>query len=532
MKKSTLPSIFNDVIGPVMRGPSSSHTAASWHIARTGIQLLNEPLKKALIEFEQTGVWASNYREQGTTLGMDGGLLGIDMTSDSIVNSEKIAKSRGIPIEYKISRFETDHTNTIRLTLTGNSGKSVELIAVSTGGGMFEIRKFDGIPVNIHGDQYHMFLFLHDNKQDNVLKTLKNIGFSDNTGRYSIQPNDRFIEVISAQPVPDEIRNLLFSKPDIAEILIVEPVHPIISGNEKEIPFFDLNSMLAYAEKQDLSPGMLGLVYESARSGLSKTVLINKMKERIRIVEEGIKKGLAGTEYQDRILHQQSDLIETASKKGTLQTDPLINHTIANITALMEAKSAMEVIVAIPTAGSCGTFGGTVKAFCENNNLSESQKIMSYFAGGMIGVLFAMGPGFSAEEHGCQVETGAAGCMTAAALVELSGGSAKQAVNAASMALQNSIGLICDPVADRVEVPCLGKNVAAGMNALSSSTMALAGFDVVIPFDQVLHTVERVGNKLPAAFCNTGKGGLAVTPAAQQLKEKLADPDINLGAKK
>ena len=187
----------------------------------------------------------------------------------------------------------------------------------------------------------------------------------------------------------------------------------------------------------------------------------------------------------------------------------------------MEAKSAMEVIVAVPTAGSCGTFGGTIKAFCDNNGLTGEEKVMAYFAGGLVGVFFAMGPGFSAEEQGCQVETGAAGCMAAAALSDLSGGDFKQSLAAASIALQNAIGLVCDPVADRVEVPCLGKNVSAGMNALAASTMAVSGFDPVIPLDQVIRIVENVGRVLPSALCNSGKGGLAVTPKAKELKKML-----------
>ncbi|RPI43831.1 MAG: serine dehydratase, partial [Bacteroidetes bacterium] len=130
-------------------------------------------------------------------------------------------------------------------------------------------------------------------------------------------------------------------------------------------------------------------------------------------------------------------------------------------------------------------------------------------------------PGFSAEEYGCQVETGAAATMAAAALVELSGGSARQAVTAASMALQNTIGLVCDPVADRVEVPCLGKNVTAGLNAIGTSTMALSGFDGVIPFDQVLETVDRVGKSMPGALRCTGRGGLAATARSRELKERL-----------
>ena len=143
----TLPSIFNDVIGPVMRGPSSSHTAASWRIARTGIQMLKDELLEALVEFDKNGAWATNYREQGTVIGMDGGLLGIDIVDERILNPDIVAGAKGISISYKISSFETDHTNTVRLSMTGRSGKMMQLVAVSTGGGMFEVRQYNGHPI-------------------------------------------------------------------------------------------------------------------------------------------------------------------------------------------------------------------------------------------------------------------------------------------------------------------------------------------------------------------------------------------------
>ena len=158
MKSTLLPSIFNDVIGPVMRGPSSSHTAASWRIAVTGMQILNDELESALIEVEQRGIWASNFREQGTALGMDGGLLGIDMTDERILHIRQIAKEKGIGIEYMISRFETDHTNTMRITLKGKSGKGVVLLAISTGGGMFGITECDGHSVDLRGESYHLII--------------------------------------------------------------------------------------------------------------------------------------------------------------------------------------------------------------------------------------------------------------------------------------------------------------------------------------------------------------------------------------
>jgi len=521
MKHPPLPSILNDVIGPVMRGPSSSHTAASWRIARTGLQLLNEPLESALVELDKKGVWASNYREQGTALGMDGGLLGLDMTDAHIIQSEVVARARKVSIKYRISSYETDHTNTIRLTLKGRSGKKTELMAVSTGGGMFEIRKFNGTGVDIRGDRYHMFLQFREGEADKNLEILQSMAPSRKPGSWEIQIHKNLIQVKSPNAFPEDIKLSASTLQGIKETWWVDPVLPVISGKEGKFPFTDLVSMLKFARAGDFSLGQAGIAYECSRSGLSEAEVKDKMKALLRIIEGAISKGLKGTEYQDRILHQQAKLIDKAVEEGRIRKDPLTQRMIAYITALMEAKSAMEVIVAVPTAGSCGTFGGTVKAFCDTHELEEENKVMAYFAGGLIGVFYAMGPGFSAEEYGCQVETGAAGCMAAGALVELSGGSAQEAVDAASMALQNSIGLVCDPVADRVEVPCLGKNISAGMNALAASSMALAGFDAVIPLDQVINTVEQVGRMLPSALCNTGKGGLAVTPAARELKRSL-----------
>ena len=522
MGQEGLPSILNDVMGPVMRGPSSSHTAASWRIARTGMQLLDDALESALIEMDRKGTWAYNYREQGTAMGMEGGLLGIELTDERIIRHEQIAQEQNIAIGYRISDFRTDHTNTVRLTLKGRSGKKAELIAVSTGGGMFEIREFNGYPIKISGDSYHLFILADARFHPDILTSIRELP-DERSGKCtpSVIAAD-LIQLKSSCTFPEDFRARLAAWPGVKEVLPVDPVLPVLSGNGAGVPFRGLGSMLEFTGSDTYSLGRLGLMYESGRSGLPEDVLIGKMKEIIRIIESGIDKGLEGTEFRNRILHRQSHLVDEAVRDGKIFTGPLVNRIIAYTTALMEAKSAMEVIVAAPTAGACGVFGGAVRAFCDTNELPEEQKVMAYFAGGLIGVFFALGPGFSAEEHGCQVETGAASCMAAAALVELSGGDFRQALGAASMALQNMIGLVCDPVADRVEVPCLGKNVTGAMNALAASTMILSGFDPVIPLDQVITTVQRVGRSLPSALCNTGKGGLAVTPRARELKEFLS----------
>ena len=386
---------------------------------------------------------------------------------------------------------------------------------------MFEVTDCNGFELELRGDSYDLIILAGPDVEQQSMDSLSAL-FTDKEKINRVSRTDgTLIQVKSPRPFPRQIREKVGALDWVESASLTEPVLQVVSGNESEFRFTDVRSMLAFAQDEKYSLGELGLIYESSRSGLPEEELMARMKNLIHIIEGSIRKGLEGTSYADRILHRQSHWIEKAEREGRIQTGPLTNRIIANITALMEAKSAMEVIVAVPTAGSCGTFGGTVKAFCDTNNSGEEQKALAYFAGGLIGIFFAMGPGFSAEEHGCQVETGAAGCMAAAALTDLSKGDYRQSMAAASMALQNTIGLICDPVADRVEVPCLGKNVTAGMNALAASTMALSGFDQVIPLDQVIQTVKKVGRILPASLCNSGKGGLAVTPRAKELKELL-----------
>jgi L-serine dehydratase len=513
-----LPSIFNDIIGPVMRGPSSSHTAASWRIARIALDILNNPLKRALIEFDSNGAWAPNYREQGTTLGIGGGLLGLDITDERMKDTEGYARQKGVEIEYRISSFPTNHANTVRLTLWGTSKKMVQIVAVSLGGGSFEIISINGFPVQLNGDLYGMIIFTKN--KPNFSGELKTIFPSDVEFLSEQKGNIIKYEIISAYPFPTELMAKLKNFPVIDEISLIKPVMPIIAGRQSEMPFTTVHSLIEYADKNGVDLGDLGLIYESCISGLSDKELMGKMYEIIDIIHKSIDTGLSGTHYDDRILQQQSHLIEKAEQEGKINNS-VVNRIIANVSALMESKSAMEVVVALPTAGSCGTVGGSLRAISENIGASEDKLIKAYFAAGIVGAYFAQGPGFSAEEHGCQVECGAAAGMAAAGIVQLMGGNARQALGAASMAIQNIIGLVCDPVADRVEVPCLGKNISAAVNAYSSAIMAISGFDAVIPLDEVIQTVARVSETMPTCLKCTGKGGLSITETALNIKNKL-----------
>ncbi|MFT7606417.1 MAG: L-serine dehydratase [Saprospiraceae bacterium] len=514
------PGIFNDVIGPVMRGPSSSHTAASWRVAKICMDILNEPLKKAVIDFDKDGAWAPNYREQGTTLGIDGGLLGLDMTDDRMKNTEQVANEMGISITYEVNSFKTNHVNTVRLSMEGIHGNQIQVLAASLGGGSFEIQKLDGFAVKICGDFYELLLF--NKKSDPIPEMLTSL-FPENQSMAESFNNDRrLINLKFSKEIPKEIIEGLISSSLFDEVIITNPILPIIAGNETELPFTTIASLIEYAEKENLSLGDLGLIYEKCQSGLREEELLERMKNLIGIIENSIKIGIAGTVYEDRILPQQSHLINKASKRNKILENSIVNVIVTNVSAIMEAKSAMEVVVANPTAGSCGTVGGVLRAVADEVDATQDELIQAYFAAGIVGAYFAMGPGFSAEEHGCQVECGASAGMAAAGIAQLFGGTAKQAIDAASMAIQNMIGLVCDPIADRVEAPCLGKNISAAVNALSSATMACSGFNALIPLDEVIDTVSRVSAQMPSCNKCTGKGGLATSKTALEIKERLA----------
>ncbi|MBE0648746.1 MAG: L-serine ammonia-lyase, iron-sulfur-dependent, subunit alpha [Bacteroidales bacterium] len=390
---------------------------------------------------------------------------------------------------------------------------------------MFEVVEWDKFDVSIKGDFFETLLFLqHVNEKDlcEIERTL-NANLLD-FRLYKSQDihGNLLVNIKSGRSLSKEIENIRGLSEITKQKFELIPVMPVPSVCEINLPFTTVDEMLDLASNKGLSLSELAIMYESARTGLNSDSILNKMEEIVLIIKNSIEEGLTGTHYKDRILGTQSTLIETAEKKGFIQKT--INSTIiAYTSAIMEVKSSMGLIVASPTSGSCGVLGGALFASLQEEEFDLSKMGRAFLAAGITGVFIAGKYTFSAEEGGCQVETGSAAAMAAAGLVEFNGGSAKQAIDAASMALQNALGLICDPVAVRVEVPCLGKNILAATNALNSSIMALAGYNAVIPYDEVIDAMKSVGEALPKTLCCTGLGGLAQTPTGTSLYKKFND---------
>lgn len=515
------PSIFNDVIGPVMRGPSSSHTAASVRIGGMLRQILNNEASKVLFEFDTEGALATTYETQGSTIGLAAGLMGWEITHPNLPNALIAAKNEGILIDFKIVPYASSHPNTYKITAEDKKGIQKELTAISTGGGMLKITTLDGFDMSLEGDYFEsLFQFREIDRKEEVAlnKSIEKL-YPDAIIIFIHSENDVLLNIKSRESIFTDVQKIIKKSFDITWSSEIEPVLPILSQRSYNLPFSSYPEMISYAENKDISFAELALEYESSRAGVSKDVVFAQMQQLVLITKNAIIEGLNGTEYEDRMLGQQSHLIINAEKDQKVIPSS-VNKIIAYTSAIMEVKSSMGVIIATPTAGSCGVLGGALfGSFGLESDLDELT--LAFLAAGLIGVFIAKDYTFAAEEGGCQVECGAASGMAAAGLVQIMSGNYMEATCAASMAMQNLIGLVCDPVANRVEVPCLGKNILAATNALNSANMSMAGYAEVIPLDEVIEAMRIVGSEMPSSLCCTGHSGLSITPCSMNIYKEL-----------
>lgn len=189
--------------------------------------------------------------------------------------------------------------------------------------------------------------------------------------------------------------------------------------------------------------------------------------------------------------------------------------------AVLEVNASMGVIVAAPTAGSAGVVPAVLFALEEEFGLSDETVMNGLFTAGAIGCLLMKNASVSGAEAGCQAEIGSAAAMAAAAAVEMMGGTPEQCLNAASITISNMLGLVCDPIAGLVEMPCQSRNATGASNALTSAEMALAGIEAAVPFSEMSDAMYRVGRGLPAELRETALGGCAATPTGCSLKCKI-----------
>ena len=207
--------------------------------------------------------------------------------------------------------------------------------------------------------------------------------------------------------------------------------------------------------------------------------------------------------------------------RGEAMTGGYVSEVIAEALSMAESNACMGRIVAAPTAGACGVLPAVLLPLCKYEELSQHQLLEALYVASGIGAVIAYRACIAGASGGCQAEIGTASAMAAGALVALRGGDGQQIGHAVAMALKNLMGLICDPVAGLVEVPCVKRNVIGAVNAVSVADMAMAGITSQIPVDEVIDAMGEVGRRMPVEFRETALGGLAATPTGVAIQEKM-----------
>ncbi len=395
------PSIFNDVIGPVMRGPSSSHCAASLRTGRLCRDLMENNITDILVEFDPNGSLADTHTGQGSDMGLFGGFLGWEADDERLPGSENYIAEAGIKVQFGIRDINAKHLNTYHISLS-NPGETRTVTAISTGGGMIEIIAIDGIEVSMMGDFYETLIYCKT--PGKVLELINKEMPSDHLIVHEGKPF--FIE-IKAQHFPSELLQAqLAAMEDVRFIKKLSPVLPVLSRKNIKVPFTTCNEMLDYNSDKDLSLLGLAVLYESERGNISEEEIFEKMRKIVRILKDSIKSGLQGTHYADRLLGSQSVNFKSQLNNKRLIDTGALNIVIMYVSALMEVKSSMGVIVAAPTAGSCGTLPGAIIGTADFLKATEDEIVKAMLVAGLIGIFISTQSTFAGEVAGCGVEYG------------------------------------------------------------------------------------------------------------------------------
>jgi L-serine dehydratase len=509
-------SILNDVLGPVMRGPSSSHTAGSYHIARLARSLLGDDPATAEFTFDPEGSYAATYRQQGVDLALVSGLLGWPITDARFARALSLAPAQGFRPRFRIARLEgADHPNTVRMALVSKRGRHLEATAKSIGGGMITLTELDGWPVLLDGKNHEVLVLAGERQARAIGRIVAADGRPTGKPVRSARGGKILLSFQRAWPLEPSARSKLERLRGVLAIFEAQPLFFVRKGAPL---FLSGAEMVALARRRRHSLGRIALAYEAGLLGLSRSEVLEEIGRRYDVMEESVRRGLAGRGLGLKLLKPSAGRIFRAEAEGGLAAGGLHARAAARAMAALHVSNSGGVVCAAPTGGSAGVLPGVMVTLAEEKGLSREQSSLSLLAASAVGLLVARRATFAAEVAGCQVEIGAAGAMAAAAVVEASGGTAAQAADAAAVSLQNTMGSVCDLVGGLCEIPCHTRNAVAASGAFVCADLVLGGYRNPIPLDETVDAVDATGRMLPAELRCTARGGLAVTPSALALK--------------
>ena len=285
--------------------------------------------------------------------------------------------------------------------------------------------------------------------------------------------------------------------------------------------FRNVAELVELANSQNKKISEIMIEQEVTVTGRSREEVIAFMDRNLRVMEEAVERGIKGVKSHSGLTGGDAVLLQAYIQKGNFLTGETVLDAVSKAVATNEVNAAMGTICATPTAGSAGVVPGTLFALKNKLNPTREQMVSFLFTAGAFGFVVANNASISGAAGGCQAEVGSAAGMAAAAIVEMAGGTPDQCAQAMAITLKNMLGLVCDPVAGLVEVPCVKRNAMGAANAMVAADMALAGVTSRIPCDEVIDAMYKIGQNMPTALKETAQGGLAATPTGRKLEAKI-----------
>jgi L-serine dehydratase len=283
-----------------------------------------------------------------------------------------------------------------------------------------------------------------------------------------------------------------------------------------------MNELIEVCTREQKSIGEIMLMMEVEKSGKDKETIMSMMEERLIKMKEAVESGTKdGSPAPSGISGGDAVKMNDYLNQGKFLSGNYISNAMTYSLATSESNARMGVIVATPTAGAAGILPGVLFSLHKNDGTSNRDLVMGLFTASMLGYVIANRSFISGAAGGCQAEVGSATAMAAGTIVELKGGTPEQAVNATAIAMKSLLGLVCDPVAGLVEVPCIKRNVIGTSIAFSAADLSLAGIESRIPCDEVIEAMYKVGKEMPRTLRETALGGLAMTETGKRVKEQL-----------
>lgn len=548
---------LRDVIGPIMVGPSSSHTAGALAIARMARRLCGSAPRR--VTFTLYGSFAHTGRGHGTDKALVAGMLGLAADDLAIRNSFELAERAGIDVALAFdTKTAQEHPNTVDVAIEEQDGTTFDVRGVSIGGGAAVITRIDGIDVDITGE--HTSIVVHQQDECGVLahiaSCLATCGINIATTRMfrTRRGADAFTVMETDDAITAQVRALIEDHPSVHSVRII-PAAAAQGGADAESDearTADATGVASEPAQDDASGARLDAAAaerELARwDFISGSELLTRCaQERASIAQtfrrrEEALAALNGSDaaidaYLDRVLDVMRDAAHAPLDHGTPSTGGLIGgeaHAIIASTeagaptlldplgitatafalATLETNASMGRIVATPTAGSAGVVPAVLLALEERRGFTQEQLREGLLTAAAVGYLVARNASVSGAEGGCQAEVGTACAMAAAAAVEMCSGTPEQALSAASNALTSLMGLVCDPVGGLVEVPCQKRNATAAITSLVSAQIAFAGIENLVDFDETVTAMDAVGRALPFELRESALGGIAAAPSA------------------